>query len=153
MKTGLKILLCLVSLLVVGCNDGQMTTWMMTGPDWDNEENILTVRVGPKQASWEAGAELMLVGIHTDPWYGCYVITELDATPAGVPYVGVHALLPEDKGNGAVWGPIAGTRIEVAPNVDTVVEYQYLEPTGSADVSFPDNNQEHRVNAGLYIRY
>lgn len=148
-KRKVLMVLCLFILCVAGCQgNGKITTWAMAGPDLDHEYNELTGRVGYAANGIEAGAEVMMIGIHNDHiLYGAYALGEL-----GPAYAGFHALVPEDEGDGALFGPIAGTMIEIG-GIQTVVEYQYQEGAGDLDAELPNVDDEHKVFAGIRVKF
>ena len=145
-------MMCLLALLVAGCQEGnQMTAWIMGGPDLDNQYNEVIVRGGGQVDPIEAGIEVMAIGL-ADPYmvYGGYAI----GRPLGdnEAYIGYHLLYDEDF-NGGIHGPVAGTAIPINDRMDTVVEYQYRSDIRDADLQNPNAQEDHKVYAGVRIDF
>ena len=155
MRTVTLLLMCLSIALVAGCQEGNVNAklWMMGGPDVDNPHTELIGRVGLEAESIEVGAESLWVGVHGDHQsYGAYALGHLGEGPAGRAYIGYHASII-DAEDGGLYGPIGGTTIQVNDQLATVVEYQYRSFTGELDDLYPESSQEHRVYAGIVLKF
>lgn len=154
MKTVIAVLA--LALLVGGCfEDHSLVGWGLATPEFDSADNAFAGRLGIVNEGIEAGYETSYLGNRLDSQsHGAYLAAELEKTPLGTPYIGYHAtLVIGDIEDGAFYGPILGTTVGVAPGVQTVVEYQYRDFTGSLADLQADNNDRHRVFTGLRVKF
>ena len=154
------LLTAVLACLVGGCIEGvckendSVTVWALATPEVDSADNEFQGRIGVQRDTIEAGAESSWLGTNgANQSYGAYILTYLAETPVGTPYIGYHATVANtDADSAGFYGPVAGTMVNIG-GIDSVVEYQYKDFTGSLADLQADNNDRHRVFAGMRFKF
>jgi len=156
-------LLLIVMLLAVAlsgciepiCKPGDtVNAWMLAAPQYDSQADEFQGRIGLQRETVEAGYETSYVGSRLDSQtHGAYAVTYLTPTEYGSPYIGYHAtLVLGDLEDSAYYGPIAGVMVNIG-GIDSVVEYQYRDYTGSLADLEQAGSDNHRIFAGVRVKF
>lgn len=155
MKRTLILIVALACLLVAGCQEQQITAWMLSGADVDNESNEIVGRVGLAQGGTEIGVQSDWIGVHGErQWYGVYGAIDLPIDPniVGQPYLGYQASVANNKEDGNTFGPILGTKYPLAKNADFAVEGWYRSFRDGSKES-PVADDQWKAVAGLRYKF
>lgn len=156
-----RTLICLLLACLVGgciepiCKPGDtVNVWGLAAPEYDNAQDEFQGRIGLQRKTVEAGYETSYVGGRMEnQTHGAYAVVYLTPTEMGSPYIGYHAsLVLGDIEDSAYYGPIAGVLVNIG-GIDSVVEYQYRDYTGSLADLQQNGSDSHRVFAGVRIKF
>jgi hypothetical protein len=153
-----KLLFTLIILLVAGnAYACRPTAWMLGGTDVQTEGDNYIARLGLRDTTGiEFGIESDWSGLRgkaPNQAFGAYLLAELPKTPAGIPYLGGHAAIAFNDDDIGFYGPIAGTIIEITPNLDSIIEFQYLDFNGNFSAANPEVQDQYKIYAGLRFRF
>ncbi len=154
------IVLLVLACLVGGCiepickPDDTVNVWMLAAPEYDNQQDEFQGRIGLQRQTVEAGYETSYVGNDLGMQaHGAYALAYLAPTELGSPYIGYHAtLVLGDLEDSAYYGPVAGVLVNIG-GIDSVLEYQYRDYTGTLADLQEHGSDSHRVFAGVRIKF